>query len=95
MPNGLQGIVAQVSEKRISSSLRSVAKTFGDLQEDRHRADYDVSVTFDPQDVLSKVKPAEQAFEHWRMAVESDPLAKLYLLLLLTGKDTTRGAASR
>ena len=43
-------------------SLRFVALTFTQLQEDRHFADYNLTKDLDPTDALNQVKSAEKIF---------------------------------
>ena len=45
--------------------LKLVADAFVELQEARHKADYDLSSDFGRQEALSKVDSARQAFEAW------------------------------
>ncbi|MGK4001347.1 hypothetical protein WMF31_01885 [Sorangium sp. So ce1036] len=69
----------------VSPQLRDVAATFADLQEQRHMADYDLGAPrLTRQGALNTVERAEQAFKDWQHA-QNDPLAQLFLLLLLTG----------
>ncbi|WP_437952126.1 hypothetical protein WME98_16290 [Sorangium sp. So ce296] len=71
--------------KLVSPALRDVAATFADLQEQRHMADYDLGAPrLTRSNALNAVERAEQAFKDWRVA-QNDPLAQLFLLLLLTG----------
>lgn len=71
----------------VSKELAAVADAFVDLQEQRHIADYDLAApTFTRQGALVHVQRAEQAFADWDVAWRNDPLAPLFLLLLLGGE---------
>ena len=65
--------------------LKDVAKTFFDLQEARHQADYDNGKIWTTDDVRDRVALAQTAFENWRK-IRTDPAANEYLLSLLVGK---------
>lgn len=62
--------------------LRSVAKSFVELQENRHLADYDNSTTWIATDALTLVKSAELAFARWHI-IRQKPIAQDYLVALL------------
>jgi len=62
--------------------LALVAETFIDLQEARHRADYDVTTTFTRHDSRRAVARARDAFDAWRR-VRKTQEAYLFLMLLL------------
>lgn len=49
----------------VCPELRSVAETFVASQERRHRADYDLSETFNRADVLAHVADADQALQRF------------------------------
>ncbi|EYF00606.1 hypothetical protein [Chondromyces apiculatus] len=70
-----------------SAELKSVASAFIALQEARHRADYDLTARFTRQDTLQMVDRAQKAFSDWELARDTDPLAPLFLLLLLLSGD--------
>jgi uncharacterized protein (UPF0332 family) len=48
------------------ADLRAVAKTFVDLQDSRHRADYDNSGVWTKMEAMSAIKRARTAFTMWR-----------------------------
>ena len=50
---------------QVVASLRFVALTFTQLQEDRHFADYNLTEDLDPADALNQVKSAEKIFTTW------------------------------
>ncbi|HCN78982.1 MAG TPA: hypothetical protein DIT13_17590 [Verrucomicrobiales bacterium] len=49
-----------------SQHIRLVAQTFIDLQEERHEADYDMSVVFSRQEALNAVSRVDAAIHSWR-----------------------------
>jgi hypothetical protein len=67
------------------ADLKTVAKAFVDLQEARHKADYDLSQRFRRQEVLKYVQAARQAFEAWKWVRKTDD-ARLYLASFLLWK---------
>jgi hypothetical protein len=68
----------------IPQQLQDIARAFTDLQEDRHRADYNYTARFTRADVREKVKQVQDAFKQWA-AVRKSPEADYYLIALLTG----------
>lgn len=68
----------------VPAELARVAGTFMDLQEERHRADYDPARMYTRTGALALVQRAEQAFHDWQH-VAADPVARLFLLCLLGG----------
>lgn len=68
----------------LPSALVNVADVFVKLQEQRHLADYDPSPRYTRVVALGLVLQAEKAFADWR-SVSTDPMARLFLTLLLTG----------
>jgi uncharacterized protein (UPF0332 family) len=63
---------------------RLIAQTFIDLQDDRHAADYDLSVSFSRPVALSAVTRAEGAVNAWRQLKAANPEAcRLYALALI------------
>jgi hypothetical protein len=69
----------------LPAELKDVAKTFFDLQESRHQADYDNGKTWTTGDVRERVALAQTAFQNWRK-IRTDAAANEYLLSLLVGK---------
>jgi hypothetical protein len=66
----------------VVASLRFVALTFTQLQEDRHFADYNLTEDLDPTDALNQVKSAEKIFHTWP-SIRSDQIAQEYLVSLV------------
>lgn len=66
----------------LENELASVARAFVDLQEERHRADYDTSTPFIRLEVRQKVDLARQAFDKWN-AIRDKPNATVFLAALL------------
>jgi hypothetical protein len=69
----------------ISADLRRITATFVRLQEQRHRADYDLSVAFSRLEVEVLVADARKAIDLWP-TVAPDDAARLYLTGLLCWK---------
>lgn len=78
LPAILQSITA------IPADLSTVAKTFIELQDARHLADYDTSreASFSRQDVEEVLERTRQAFDAWER-VRPTPAGELYLLAML------------
>ena len=53
-------------DPKVVAALKVVAKTFAQLQEQRHIADYDNKTFWIRTEALAQVKSAEQAFATWR-----------------------------
>ena len=64
------------------ANLRFVAQAFGQLQEDRHFADYNLTKDLDPADALAQVKVAEEIFRTWP-TIKGEQIAQAYLVSLL------------
>lgn len=69
----------------LSPELRRVAKTFVELQEARHAADYDLSATYNRVDTVEFLNQTERAFDDWRHIQGSDE-AKVFLSALMFAK---------
>lgn len=67
----------------VPTDLFAVAEAFVTLQEERHRADYDLSSPFTRTEALTFVEKAEYAFNCWR-TVRKQASADIYLAALLT-----------
>lgn len=70
------------ADAMIVKSLRLVAQTFAQLQEDRHFADYDLTEDLDPADALLQVKSAQEIFDTWP-TIRNEQIAQAYLVSLL------------
>lgn len=68
----------------VPPELARVAGAFAELQEERHRADYDVAATFTRSDARNAVARARRAFAEWD-AISSTPAGRLFAVLMLTG----------
>jgi hypothetical protein len=62
--------------------LSTVAQAFVDLQQARHKADYDIEEPFQPLDAAVHVAQARLAFQTWA-EVKDQPLPQRYLYSLL------------
>ena len=82
--------------------LQLIAKTFAEMQEHRHNADYNGEIGWSRTDVLEKIKSVETALRSWN-EIRDEPEAQNFLLRLLAGtkvvprlwaESTRSGAAS-
>jgi uncharacterized protein (UPF0332 family) len=73
---------AAIATSPIEPDLRAVAAAFVDLQEARHRADYDLTQLFTRSDSIQLVSRADSAFSDWK-AVRSSDNASAFLAALL------------
>ncbi len=80
----LLGFSATAPTGIVPPELVRVATTFAELQEDRHRADYDVAATFSRSAAHNAVARARGAFADWD-AISATPAGRLFSLLMLTG----------
>jgi uncharacterized protein (UPF0332 family) len=69
----------------VVANLRAVAKTFAQLQEKRHVADYDNTTFWTRTEALAQVKSAEQAFKNWK-SIRNEQIAQAYLVSLVVRK---------
>lgn len=69
-------------DAKVVSSLRFVAQTFSQLQEERHFADYNLTKDLDPAEALAQVKSAEEIFNTWP-SIRGQQIAQAYLVSLL------------
>jgi hypothetical protein len=74
----------------VPPELREVARTFLELQEQRHYADYDLTLRFNRHDVLSLCDNVEQATANWE-EVHHEPIARLFILSLLFWERMSKG----
>ena len=65
-------------------ALRLIAEAFVELQEWRHRADYDLAARLQAPDALRLVGLAQDVFTAWD-GVQATPSARVFLLTLLLG----------
>ena len=70
---------------RVVASLKAVAKTFAELQEKRHTADYDNTTFWTRTEALVHIKSAEQAFRAWK-SIRTEQIAQAYLVSLIVKK---------
>jgi hypothetical protein len=66
----------------LEPALMEIAATFVELQEARHRADYDLAETFDRFQVVSYVDKAKGAIAKWKI-VKNTPNANVFVAALL------------
>jgi uncharacterized protein (UPF0332 family) len=70
---------------KVVTALKAVAKTFAQLQENRHIADYDNTTSWTRTDALAQVKSAEQAFATWK-PIRNEQIAQAFLVSLVVKK---------
>jgi len=78
-------LLADLSKRPMGESgltLRWVAQAFVDLQQARHKADYDLSHPFDWREAEMLVSQARTAINDWSY-VNAEPIAQRYLYSLL------------
>jgi hypothetical protein len=61
-----------------SSDLKFVARTFVDLQQARHQADYDLSHPFTRAEAIDLIERVEDAVAKWKSIRKAQPGAKSY-----------------
>jgi|SRR5579862_5791010 hypothetical protein len=69
-------------DPQVVATLRLVARTFSQLQQDRHFADYNLTKDLDATDALNQVKSGEKIFNVWP-SVRSEQIAQEYLVSLV------------
>ncbi len=69
-------------DPQVVASLRLIARTFTQLQEDRHFTDYNLTKDLDPTDALTQVKSAEKIFNMWP-SIRSHQIVQEYLVSLV------------
>lgn len=72
-------------DPKVVADLRRVAKSFAELQEKRHTADYDNTTTWSRTDALDQVESAKEAFAIWKR-IRNQDVAQQYLVSLLVKK---------
>ena len=77
-----QNPVAADAAQTVRFKLSIVAQAFVDLQQARHKADYDISAPFIPRDAAVSVAQAHLALLSWA-EVRDEPIAQDYLYSLL------------
>ena len=69
-------------DPHVVSNLRFVARTFIQLQQYRHFADYNLTIDLDPMNAAEQVKSAEDSFDAWP-TIRSHQIAQEYLVSLV------------
>jgi uncharacterized protein (UPF0332 family) len=69
-------------DSNVVNNLRFVARTFTQLQENRHFADYNLTKELEPTDALNKVRLGERIFKIWP-SIRTQQIAQEYLVSLL------------
>ncbi len=81
-------IVRELQPAGFSVGLRLVAQWFVELQEARHRADYDPTATYDRTETLELLRTAGAAFAEWRKIRTNDEANVFLAALLFAGRWT-------
>lgn len=84
IPPRVASLLGYASGSAVPQDLNNVAATLTHLQEERHRADYDLSYRLSRTQATQLVAQVEVAFQQLE-SVAADPVTKLFGLLLLTG----------
>ena len=69
-------------DPHVVTSLRFVAQSFTQLQEERHFADYNLTRDLNPLDALTQVKSAEKVFQLWPQ-IRAKQITEEYLVALV------------
>jgi uncharacterized protein (UPF0332 family) len=72
-------------DRALVTALKAVAKTFTQLQEKRHTADYDNTTFWTRTEALVQIKSAEQVFSTWK-SIRNEQIAQAYLVSLVVKK---------
>jgi hypothetical protein len=72
-----------------SPALESVAAAFIKLQDERHKADYDLTFQFDRSNVQALVREADEAFRNWA-AIRGSDESRVFLAALAFWKHWMR-----
>lgn len=83
------GIADMLASATVPSELREVAHSFVRLQEERHRADYNLASRFSRDEANNLIGRSRDAIELWNSVKDHD-VARLYLVALLSW-DQLRG----
>jgi hypothetical protein len=70
---------------RVETELINVITAFGQLQKDRHRADYDVGWNIVETDVADAISLADETFTNWR-SIRPEDAARHHLLSMFGAK---------
>lgn len=67
---------------QVVARLRLVGRAFRELQHERHKADYNNTITWDRVTALANVQQAQIAFATWK-SIRNEDIAQTYLVSLL------------
>ncbi len=71
-----------------ANDLQMVAKTFKDLYEHRHRADYDLGQRYSRAQALKSISDVEEAMRTWNRIKKADPhVTRLVAVMLLHSEE--------
>lgn len=85
LPVGLAPLLTEP----VSANRRTLVSHFARLQDQRHDADYNVTLTYSRDDADNAVRSAEQAFAAWRTIRATDE-ARVFLVSLLLWRQWNR-----
>ena len=80
--SGLNPAMASAITPPIRPELLFVARTFAELQETRHEADYDTLAVFSKNNVIDKIREAERSLGRLA-AIRGEPNTNVFLAALL------------
>jgi hypothetical protein len=86
---GLSNHVQPLVSLPLDAGLISVARTFVELQDERHAADYDVGQSFSRFEVLDMIGRVQTAFDDWSQ-IRATPTAAVFLTALLLNRQWGR-----
>jgi uncharacterized protein (UPF0332 family) len=79
----MSGAAVKLRDKRnpmpVETELKKVIEAFGQLQEDRYEADYDVGRTWSRTEVEETLAMADEAFTKWR-SIHENQVAQHHLM---------------
>jgi uncharacterized protein (UPF0332 family) len=78
LPNFIKSLVSAI----LAAEISSVARAFVQLQEERHKADYDIADRFDRARAQNAVSLSTQLFADWNTIRDTDD-ARVFLAALL------------
>jgi uncharacterized protein (UPF0332 family) len=79
---GGKGGIKDLTTDPLEQQLTEIAATFVELQEARHRAEYDLTQTFDRIQVVGYIDQTRVAIAKWK-TIKNNPNANVFLSVLL------------
>jgi hypothetical protein len=84
--NPVKATLGDPSRGAIFDKLKNVAKSFVDLQQARHEADYNLRKSFTRSESQAMIEQAEKATSDWH-EIRNDDLARIFLGCFLVWDD--------